>query len=159
MIESGTAMFKTIVWATDGTTNADRALPYAKALASQEGTELVIVHVVERYASHKASGLAVHADEPQVEAKLKKLEAELSGEGLATSLKIVSHVGPQPAHEIADIAREAGADLIVVGTRGHAAVTGLVLGSVTQRLLHVSPCPVLVVPPAESEAAQRAAAD
>jgi len=146
-------MFKTIVWATDGTTNADRALPYAKELASQAGTELVIAHVVERYASHKATALAVHADEPQVEAKLEKLEAELKGEGLNTSLKIVSHVGPQAAHEIADIAREAGADLIVVGTRGHAAITGLLLGSVTQRLLHVSPCPVLVVPSVEPGAA------
>jgi nucleotide-binding universal stress UspA family protein len=37
-------------------------------------------------------------------------------------------------------------DLIVVGTRGHSAVVGAVLGSVTQRLLHVSPCPVLAIP-------------
>ena len=149
-------MFKTIMWATDGTKNADLALPYARALAQQEGATLVIAHVVERYASHKASGLAVHADEEQVEAKLKKLATELSHEGIDTNLKIVSHVGPQPAHEIADIAKEAGADLIVVGYRGHAAITGLMIGSVTQRLLHVSRCPVLVVPPTEVPAAQRA---
>ena len=149
-------MFKTIVWATDGTENADQALPYAKALAQEEeGAALVVAHVVEKYASHKASGLAVHADEEQVEAKLKKLAAQLSDEGLGTALKIVSHVGPQPAHEIADIAREAGADLIVVGCRGHAAITGLMIGSVTQRLLHVAPCPVLVVPPTEVPATQR----
>jgi nucleotide-binding universal stress UspA family protein len=140
-------MFKTIIWATDGTKNADRALPYAKALAQAEEATLVVAHVVERYASHKASGLAVHADEEQVEAKLKKLTAQLSDEGLSTDLRIVSHVGPQAAHEIAEIAQEAGADLIVVGCRGHAAITGLMIGSVTQRLLHVSPCPVLVVPP------------
>jgi nucleotide-binding universal stress UspA family protein len=140
-------MFETIMWATDGTENADRALPYAKALAQAEGATLVVAHVVERYASHKASGLAVHADEEQVEAKLRKLAAQLSDEGLKADLKIVSHVGPQPAHEIADVARDAGADLIVVGCRGHAAITGLMVGSVTQRLLHVSPCPVLVVPP------------
>ena len=142
-------MFQTIMWATDGTDNADRALPYAKALAQQEGAKLIVAHVVERYASHKASGLAVHADEEQVEEKLQKLTAQLSDERLDTDLKIVSHVGPQPAHEIADMARDAGADLIVVGCRGHGAVAGLVLGSVTQRLLHVSPCPVLVIPPAE----------
>jgi nucleotide-binding universal stress UspA family protein len=149
-------MFDTIMWATDGTESADRALPYAKALAQDGGATLVVAHVVERYASHKASGLAVHADEEQVEAKLRKLAAQLSDEGLKTDLKIVSHVGPQPAHEIADIAREAGADLIVVGCRGHAAITGLMIGSVTQRLLHVSRCPVLVVPPTEVPAAQRA---
>ncbi len=150
-------MFETIVWATDGTENADRALPYVKALAQQEGAKLTVAHVVERYASHKASGLAVHADEEQVEERLQKLTTQLSDEGVNTDLKIVSHVGPQPAHEIADLAREAGADLIVVGTRGHGAVAGLMLGSVTQRLLHVSPCPVLVIPPAEHQATEPAA--
>lgn len=140
-------MFKTIMWATDGTPNADRALPYAKALAQQDRAKLIVAHVVERYASHKASGLAVHADEEQVEEKLKKLAAQLSDEGLDTDVKIISHLGPQPAHEIADLARDAGADLILVGCRGHGAVAGLMLGSVTQRLLHVAPCPVLVIPP------------
>ena len=139
-------MFETIVWATDGSENADRALDYARKLAQAEGARLIVVHVVERYASSKPSALAVHADEEIVEAKLTKLTAELSGEGLSVDLRIVSHVGPQPAHEIADIAREAGADLIVMGCRGHVAVAGLLLGSVTQRLLHVSPCPVLAVP-------------
>jgi nucleotide-binding universal stress UspA family protein len=157
LIERGEEpVFKTIMWATDGTGNADRALPYAKALAQEERARLVVAHVIERYASHKASALAVHADEEQVEAKLKKLEAQLSDEGFGTDLKIVSHVGPQPAHEIADIAREVGADLIVVGCRGRAAITGLMVGSVTQRLLHVAPCPVLVVPPTEVSAAERA---
>lgn len=142
-------MFTTIVWATDGSENADRALSVAKALARENGASLVVVHIVEKYASQRVEGLSVYADEEQVEAKLKRVLEELSGEGLDANLKIVNHIGPQPAHEIADLAREVGADLIVAGTRGHAALSGLLLGSVTQRLLHVAPCPVLVVPTSE----------
>jgi nucleotide-binding universal stress UspA family protein len=52
--------------------------------------------------------------------------------------------GPAPA--ILNIAHEAGADLIVVGTRGRSAVAGLLVGSVAHRLLHLSDLPVLVVP-------------
>jgi hypothetical protein len=56
----------------------------------------------------------------------------------------VNHIGPQAAHEIADVADEVGADLIVVvGTGGYGPNAGLVLGSVTLRLLHVAACPVL----------------
>jgi nucleotide-binding universal stress UspA family protein len=138
------SVFKTIVWATDGSENADRALSVAKELAQREKAAVIVAHVVQRYASK--SGLAVYPNEEQVNEKLERVVEELAGEGLGASLKVMDHVGPQPAHEIAELAREAGADLIVVGTRGHAALPGLVLGSVTHRLLHVSPCPVLAVP-------------
>jgi nucleotide-binding universal stress UspA family protein len=113
---------------------------------------LVVAHILQRFAIE--TGLAVYADEELVRARLKETVEKLSNEGLDTSLRIVNQVGPQPAHEIADVAPKAGADLIVVGSRGHGAIAGL-LGSVVVRLLHVAPCPVVVVPtvaaPARSE--------
>ena len=137
-------MFKTIVWASDGSEHADRALSLAKKLAQRDKAAVIVAHVVQRWA--KKGGLAAYPDEEEVEERLKQVVDELGGEGLDASLRIVEHIGLQPAHDIADVAREAGADLIVVGTRGHSALPGLMLGSVTQRLLHVSPCPVLAVP-------------
>ena len=101
--------------------------------------------------AHLAAGTPIHAHEQEVRAKLKQVVSELSDEGIDATLKIVTHRGAQPAHEIADLAEDIGADLIVVGTRGHEPLTGLLLGSVTQRLLHLAQCPVLAVPPTAKE--------
>jgi nucleotide-binding universal stress UspA family protein len=139
-------MFKTIVWATDGSESADAALAYAKSLAAQNGAALVIAHAVEHLLGPRAGGYPVHADEDEIRAKIERQTAELKEAGLNVSSKAVGGASPGAAHMIADIAREVGADVIVVGTRGHTALAGLLVGSVTQRLLHVAPCPVLAVP-------------
>lgn len=141
-------MFKKIVLATDGSEHADRALALAKSLASEDGAALTVVHVVQRFASGRSAQLPVHADVQEVEAKVRKQVAELSDEGLNVSSKIINDIKLQPGEDIADVARDIGADVIVVGTRGHSAIRGLLLGSVAQRLLHIAPCPVLAVPPA-----------
>jgi nucleotide-binding universal stress UspA family protein len=54
--------------------------------------------------------------------------------------------GKDPAHLLATIARDAECDLVVAATVGHTVLAGLLGGSVTQRLPHVLPCPVLIVP-------------
>jgi nucleotide-binding universal stress UspA family protein len=149
----GFTVFNTIVWASDGSPNAERALSVAKALTRESRASLVTVHVVQRFASQR--GLAVHADEEIVEARLKEVVDGLSAEGFDATLKIVNHIGPQAAHEIADVADQVGADLIVVGTRGYGPIAGLVLGSVTLRLLHVAACPVLAVPAVARPADER----
>lgn len=139
-------MFKTIVWATDGSEAADRTLPYAKALAAGEGHTLLVVHSNELIVGGRASGYPVFADEDDLAAKIRAQVEDAREEGLEAKLEIVAGHAAGAAHMIADAATEAGADVIVVGTRGHAAIPGLLLGSVTQRLLHLAPCPVLAVP-------------
>jgi nucleotide-binding universal stress UspA family protein len=146
-------MFRKVMWATDGSDAADRALPLAKALAADGGGELLVAHCEELTMPGKAGGsFPVHADEGELKVKIERQVAELSEEGVSASVQMMrSRVGGA-AHAIADAAREGGAEVIVVGTRGHTALAGLLLGSVTQRLLHISPCPVLAVPTAGPEA-------
>jgi YjbE family integral membrane protein len=80
--------------------------------------------------------------------------AELSDEALAPARKTLDEAGVayqlhrrvgDPGPTIAELARETGADLIVMGTRGLGAATGAMLGSVAQATLAASPVPVLLV--------------
>ena len=138
-------MFKTIVWATDGSDFADRALPYATSLADGPGKKLVAVHAKELMVG-RAGGYPAIADEEDVETRIRRRVAEIREHGVEASFRLVSGTAPHAAHLIAQVAGEVGADVIVVGTRGYTPVAGVMLGSVTQRLLHLAPCPVLAVP-------------
>jgi len=86
--------------------------------------------------------------EHELEAKLRRQVDEARDEGLDATFKLVTCAASGAAHMIRDVAREVEADVIIVGTRGHTPIVGLLLGSVTQRLLHIAPCPVLAVPAA-----------
>ena len=143
-------MFKVIIWTTDGSSGAQRALPFAKGLAQAHGARLVVVHVNEFVAGRGAG--PVNFNEDEVRAAIGKQVADLKQEGLDAKLQLADVMAGGAAHVIADIANEEGADLIVAGTRGHGPLSGLMLGSVTHRLLHIVHCPVLVVPPTSAGA-------
>jgi nucleotide-binding universal stress UspA family protein len=140
-------VFKAIIWATDGSKSAEQALPYAKALAKTEGARLIVVHVDE-LSLGKGGGYSVYVNESEIQGDIQKQVEELKREGLEVSLQTSTAVMGGAAHVIADIAKQEQADLIVAGTRGHGPVAGLLLGSVTHRLLQIAKCAVLVVPSA-----------
>ena len=147
-------MFKTIVLGLDGSEFSDRAVPVAKELAQKDDARIEVVHVRELTAG-RAGGYPVHPDEDELEANVRRQVDELNSSGIPSRLHLVTTVTHGPAHAIEDVAEEVHADLIVVGTRGHAPVAGLLLGSVTQRLLHIAPRPVLAVPPPKANGAGR----
>jgi nucleotide-binding universal stress UspA family protein len=141
-------MFKSIVWAAHDSDHAKEALPYVKTLA-EGGAEVTIVHVVERIEGGGAVGPPRRVDEGKIQDDLERLATELSSEGIKASVVIRGDVGARPAHETVEVARQKNADLIVAGTRGRSVLSGLLLGGETQRLLHIAPCPVFVVPTRE----------
>ena len=140
-------MFDVIVWATDGSANADLALDYIKKLTEGGQSRVVAVHVKE-FVVGRAPG-PVNLDADQLEQKIQGQVNDLKQAGIDASLQTHPAPAGNAAHIVADSAKEVGADLIVVGTRGRGPIKGLLLGSVTQRLLHVTPCPVLAVPAKE----------
>jgi nucleotide-binding universal stress UspA family protein len=137
-------MFSTIVVGQDGSEGSGPALGVAEELAQREGARLVLAHVVQEIIGKGGGPLL--ATEDEIEAELRRLAQQLTARGVDTTLEIRRTVLGGPAAVLEAIAADAGADLIVVGTHGHAPVTELLVGSVTHRLLHVAKRPVLVVP-------------
>lgn len=139
-------MYDTVIWATDGSEGAEVALDEALRLARLSGGELVAVHC-DRRLSGRAAGWPALGDEAErrerIEEQVERLRSE---EGLEVGL-VVLRSQRQPADVVAEVAAERGADVVVCGTRGLGGISGAVVGSFTQRLLHVAPCPVLAVGP------------
>jgi nucleotide-binding universal stress UspA family protein len=140
-------MFNNVVWATDGSAHADRALEYAEQLVARDGGTLHIVHIVEKLVGGRVAGLDANLKEGEIEAKIRDQARAAEHDGFHVELHVAAGRSGDIFRAIADEAAAAGGDVIVVGTRGRSAVMGAVIGSVTQRLLHVAGCPVLAVPP------------
>jgi nucleotide-binding universal stress UspA family protein len=136
-------MFERIVWATDGSAGADAALAEVRQVAAPHA-RIVAVHCSE-LASGRAMSLPSRPDEPQRVARIGAQVEELREEGFESEL-VVHRTRQSPADVVAAVAADERAELIVCGSRGHGSVAGTLLGSVSQRLLHVAPIPVLVVP-------------
>ena len=139
-----------IVAATDGSEQSLRAANAAAALARTNDAHLFIVTVVRPPegwwgivgAPPPAESLGNALADAQRVVLEKTVEAvDLSGVRFDT----VEEVG-DPAIPLAAFAEEKEADLLVIGQRGAGLVERIMVGSVADRLVHISKVPVLVVP-------------
>lgn len=142
-----------ILVATDGSEGADRAVDYAAARAKTDGAELLIVNIIGGYGlPDKVVRAFTHAQQAWLDELLASLSAETlnkargRAQGIGvTTIQLKSRTG-EVAQAIIEIAQEKRADAVIVGKRGAGRVAGLLLGSVSQKLVSLSPLPVTVVP-------------
>lgn len=153
-------MFEKIMVPVDFSEHSKLAFGHARMLASAFTSELELVHVVEQVVySHPSfwsaePGLADELHQQSIrsaEAVVEELARAHEGElGPGVKSRVVS--GSLPG-ALADHAAEAGVDLIVLSTHGRTGFARWLMGSVSERLLRVAPCSVLVVrgaPPSAS---------
>jgi nucleotide-binding universal stress UspA family protein len=149
---------RTIIWATNGSDQADRALEIVRDFAEgwPDHPRIVAVHVDQRMVA-RGMNVSVLAGEQDLVAKIRSQVQELEAEGFPAEFELRKARGMNDESAmVASIAREYDADLIVVGTRGHRRLTGALMGSMAEGLLHNAPCPVLVIPPARGHHASEA---
>jgi nucleotide-binding universal stress UspA family protein len=136
----------TLIVPIDGS-GSERALLAAEKLATQFDARLVLVHVQQLIVGRRGGRLSAHVNEAGRLARVRELVARLRTDGFDAELETHRTSLEHPANIIADAAKRHDADAIVLATRGHTPVIGLLASSVAQRLLHIAPCPVVAVTP------------
>ncbi len=138
----------------DGSHHAHRALDWAMRRAAVHHAPLTVVAVHEVAASGwTGNPIILPADEPELEKTRQAAEEAVAkaaihlGESQPASVTVRA-VNGFPAEELVNASRDA--DLVVVGFHGASRFAHLVLGSVSDKVVHQAHCPVMVVPEADS---------
>ncbi|MEM9905992.1 MAG: universal stress protein [Cyanobacteria bacterium P01_D01_bin.44] len=136
-------MFKTVLFPIDASPEAQQAAGTAVELIKFHQSRLYLLSVVE---AADAEGRINHPEQASPEAVaqlLEKAKALFNEQGIET--EAIEREG-KPAFVICDVADEISADLIIMGCRGIGLTEEGQADSVSNRVINLAPCPVLVVP-------------
>lgn len=144
--------FKHILATTDMSDSSRPALAYASAFASGYGANLSLLHVVPTFdAIQMPPGTLGESVQmvypPSRDEVIATMQRHVESAGLAAASVYLMAEAGDPVDTIVDQAISIPADLIVIGTHGRSGFNRFLYGSVTEQVLHRSPCPVLTVPP------------
>jgi nucleotide-binding universal stress UspA family protein len=138
----------------DGSDHADAALLFAADVAAGTAAPLIVVSAYQPSAAQVAAGVVLNTVQTPGWSNLKVPALDAANEVTTGAIKTVLSVHPNL--DVKEQVRQGradgvlstaayGAGLLVVGSRGHGGFVGLLLGSVSQGAIHLSPCPVAVV--------------
>lgn len=142
-------MYKRILIATDGSDKSSLAAQEGIDLAKALGAEVLALNVINEVVIASAVR-QLGSDRKEVEDKLmasgQKAVDSIKKMGSAAGVKVdpIVRMG-SPANMVIDVARNEGADLIVMGSHGESGASKLLIGSVVQKVLYWATIPVLVV--------------
>jgi nucleotide-binding universal stress UspA family protein len=133
-------MFERILVAVDESEHSTKALDMAWELASRFESEVLVLHAREQLPTRGGVVEAHVGEAPIAEDRAGELK-ERGVNARGQEIKAFhGHVGSR----IVDAAADFGADVIVMGSRGLSDVAGMLLGSVSHKVLHLAKCPVLI---------------
>ncbi|MUV56856.1 universal stress protein [Halogeometricum sp. CBA1124] len=134
-------MYDDILIPTDGSQGAEAALEHAIDIATQWEATLHALYVVDFRVAR--SGPLREALRDEGREALRDVEVT----GTQAGLSVVTEIAEgNPHEEILEYVSERGIDVVVVGSHGRSGIDRLVVGSVAERVVRLSPVPVLTVP-------------
>lgn len=138
--------FQKILVAVDKGPIAAHALAVALELSTALKAQIAVIHVMEPQVSYGSTAGVPRSELTQMVRNegAEVLAALRRDRGLPDFVREFLE-GGQPAEEIVRVAREWGADVIIMGSHGRDGVSRLLVGSVAESVLRKAPCPVLVV--------------
>ncbi|AGN26393.1 universal stress protein UspA [Candidatus Methanomassiliicoccus intestinalis] len=139
------SQFTKILIPTDGSENTLPAITTGLALAKQMNAEVTALYVVDQTAfvnfSMDSTIVSIFS---LLEKEGKAAVSYIESEGEKLGVKVTSKIlEGSPSKKIIEEAKEN--DLIVMGTLGRSGISKLLLGSVAERVVRYSPCPVLII--------------
>lgn len=134
---------------TDFSDFSKHALEYAYELARKFGAKLLLLHVVELPAFPIEGYVPQRVGVPLIEDLKRQWSLELEGilpaaQGITVEIARRVVTGT-PYRKIVEIAEAENVDLIVMATRGRTGLSHLVMGSVAERVVRTTSCPVLTI--------------
>ncbi len=148
-------MTQKILVPLDGSESAEQALTMALDISRQSNSELIVLRATPIVPPTSVGSPDMMTDYNYLESQeltetfhtqtktyLESIAANYGDR--APALRTIAELG-DPATVIVDMAGEENVNLIIMSTHGHSGMEHLMLGSVTERVLHGAPCPVLVV--------------
>ena len=138
-------MFGTILVALDGSEQSLLALTYAKDIAETHDAKMIMIH-----AYPNTSDLRDVPEYEKLVAQRKNFGQKILDQARkqlgGVSFEVEEDLLEGPAADaILSVAEIRNADLIVLGTRGMSSLKGVIFGSVSNKVMHYAPCPVMVV--------------
>jgi nucleotide-binding universal stress UspA family protein len=139
-------LFTNILVPVDGSDNSYRALDAALLLSEKLGSNITVVHVMEQVPithieSEKLLSELLEAYKKENQDILSKCSEIATQKGLTIKTLLQGN----PASVILDYSKKEKFDLLIMGSRGMGKFKELILGSVSSKIVHHSPCAVLLI--------------
>ncbi|MGE5532711.1 MAG: universal stress protein [Bacillota bacterium] len=148
-------MIKNILVPVDGSENSVRALDFALDIAEKYSAKLTVLNVSEApiMGAIPLEPTTISGDSMVLFTKdLRRFHEDILFKAVAHAKEIFPKVTVfskfregDPAMEIVAEAKEFGFDLVVVGHRGEGRMREIFLGSISEKVSHLAPCPVVIV--------------